>query len=354
MVQLQDTLTDPSVRIEELKPSHDAELMQFLNVLSLKSPSVLGYHYPFYRDMLMSLGIGKPCFLGARLDGALVGVLPTFMRQSTDGIVYSSLPFFGANGGILCASGSLDQDIHLALLGHLLDRVRQEKALSCSVYTPFLFDDFPWYECFQPDVVVDKTTLHTDLANSEWNSSIQYDLRRARRLGVEVSREVTSERLDAFYAIYCKNCLDRSIPLKPRDCVEFLIRPENLGRRTQIYFALQEGELIAGLLIVFSPATVSYYIPCTRDDARTLQPGTLLVDAAIQDMRSNGLRFWNWEGSPDRESGVYRYKKKWNSRESSFRIYLWCPCGVDPLKKIGKDRLRDQFPTFFVYPYDRL
>jgi hypothetical protein len=351
---LPDTLSSPCLTIEELGPSQDDELSEFLDRLCDGSPSVLGYHYPCYRDVLVSLQIGQPAFLSARRNGVLVGVLPLFLRRSEVGLAYSSLPFFGPNAGVLCVDGFLGEEIHFALLHAFLDKVREEKAVSCSLYTPFLFRDFSWYDQFRPDIVVDRTTLYTDLANAEWNSSIQYDLRRARRLGVGVTSEVTPERLDAFYAIYCRNCSDRSIPIKARECVSLLVRPEILGRHTRIYFAMKEGEVIAGLLVVFSPATASYYIPCTRDDARTLQPGTLLVDNAVRDLRAAGVRFWNWEASPDPESGVYRYKKKWNSIEASYRIYIWCPGGVEPLRRIGKDRLRDSFPAFFVYPYDQL
>jgi hypothetical protein len=268
--------------------------------------------------------------------------------------VYCSLPFFGPNAGVLCHDGPSGREIHRWLLGKLLDRARQERALSCSVYTPFLFSEFSWYDHFPPDVVVPKTTLYTDLASAEWNSSIQYDLRRARRLGVEVCCDATPERLAAFYDIYRQNCADRGIPLKPRECLDFLARPELLTRRTRIYFALRGDEMIAGLLVVFSASTASYYIPCSRDDAKTLQPGTLLIDSAVRDLRASGVRFWNWEGSPSPESGVYKYKKKWNSVESSYRVYIWCPCGTEELRRIGKDRLRDGFPAFFVYPYDQL
>ena len=349
-----DPFSGSQLVVEELGPSQDADISDFLDHLCRDSPSVLGYHYPFYRDMLVKLQVGKPLYLGVRSNGSLLGILPVFSRQSDIGVVYNSLPFFGPNGGVLCHGGPSRQEIHQALLANLLDRVRREKALSCSLYTPFLFGEFRWYEHFQPDACVHRTTLYTDLTNVDWNSGIKYDLRRARRLGVEISSEVTPGRLAAFYDIYWKTCLDRGIPVKPRASLEFLAGPELLDQRTRIYFALSRDEVIAGLLVVFSRATASYYIPCTRDDFRTLQPGTLLVDRAVSDMRSSGLRFWNWEASPDRESGVYSYKKKWNSIESSYRVYIWCPCGTEALKGIGKDRFRTSFPAFYVYPYDQL
>ena len=117
---------------------------------------------------------------------------------------------------------------------------------------------------------------------------------------------------------------------------------------------MHDEEMIGGLLIVRSPTTASYYVPCTLPQARTLQPGSVLVDRAVEEMRAAGVRTWNWESSPSRDSGVYRYKKKWNSNEAAYRIYIWCSGGLEPLQEVGQERLATEFPHFFVYPFDRL
>ena len=343
-----------NVQVEELAVARDDDVAAFLDRLSPNSPSVLGYHYPFYRDMLVALDIGRPMYLGARLGGELVGMLPVFVRQSEVGAVYGSLPFFGPNAGVICASGPQQAEIHAALLGHLLDRAREANALSCSVYTPLRFEEFSLYDRLRPHEVVERFTQYTEVQTAVWNSSIKHDLRRARRLGVTVSSELDPQRLDTFYAIYGKNCADYGMPVKPRRCLELLAQPGVLGRHTQLDFAMRDGQVIAGLLTVRAPATASYYIPCTLREARTLQPGTVLIDKAVQHMRAAGVLTWNWESSPSRDCGVYRYKRKWNSVESAYRIYVWCPAGVEILRKLGPERLAAEFPYFFVYPYDRL
>jgi hypothetical protein len=343
-----------NLEIVELAAEHDAELSEFLDRLSAASPSVLGYHYPAYRDMLADAGVGTPVYLAARRQGELTAVLPAFMRRAPEGTVFSSLPFFGPNAGVLCGEGPQRDAAHAALLDALLDKARQSGAVSCSVYTPFLGDAFEAYERMQPDAVVEKFTQYAVIGGDGWNADLRYDLRRAGRLGVTVSADASPERLDALYEIYRQNCADRNIPLKPRACIERLTRPEALGKHAMLYFALHEDKVIGGLLNVCSPATVSYYVPCAADEARTLQPITVLIDRAFQDARAAGRRVWNWESSPSRDCGVYRFKEKWNSRESLYRIYVWCPRGTGPLAELGRERIAAAFPFFFVYPFDRL
>jgi hypothetical protein len=202
--------------------------------------------------------------------------------------------------------------------------------------------------------VVEKFTQCNEIDTAEWNGFIRNRLRRAERLEVAISTENFLQRFDEFYAIYSQNCRDYGIPLKPRACLERLVAPDVLNRRSQLYYAIQNNEVIGALLLLHSPGTVSYYVPCTRHDARSLQPGTLLVDRAFHDMRAAGARVWNWESSPSRESGVYEYKRKWGAVENRYRIYVWSCCGLDQLRRIGAQRLAENFPYFFIFPFDRL
>ena len=63
-----------SLEVVELFPENDAELTVFLDALARRSPSVLAYHYPFYRDMLTKLGVGRPLYLGLRRSGQLLDI----------------------------------------------------------------------------------------------------------------------------------------------------------------------------------------------------------------------------------------------------------------------------------------
>ncbi|MGH9438982.1 MAG: GNAT family N-acetyltransferase [Terriglobia bacterium] len=343
------------ISVRQLSPLDDGAMINFLDELGQESPSVLGYHYPFYRDVLESAGIGEPIYLGAYSENALVGYLPAFSRDSEVGAVWGSLPFFGPNAGVLCHKGQERHAIHSALVRGLLERAGQAGALSCSIYTPFAFDEFSMYDEAMPEaIVVEKFTQYLDLSAVEWQSSLRRNLQKAQRSNIEVSTEATSEKIDTFYSLYEQNCRERSIPVKPKRAVELLLTEGSAGRKIGVYFAYHEGIMIAGLLVIFSPLTVSYYIPCVLAEARTLQPLPLLIDQAIQDARQRGNRYWNWESSPSRESGVYRFKEKWGSVEGRYRVYVQALCPGEVLKELGAKRISECFPFYFVYPFDRL
>lgn len=341
--------------VRKITAADDEAVIAFLDNLGRESPSVLGYHYPFYRDVLEGAGAGKPEYLGAYTGDKLVGYLPAFSHSSEAGRVWGSLPFFGPNAGVLCGAGENAPAIHQALLRGVLDQAAQAGALSCSIYTPFMFSQFEAYDAALPEaVVLEKFTQQLDLRTAEWRGALRRNLQKAERSGIDVSTEATNEHVGAFYSIYKQNCEERGIPVKPRQAVDLLLGEGRRSGRVAIYFAHHQGAIIGGLLILFSPLTVSYYIPCVLNEARTLQPLVLLIDRAIQDARSRGNRYWNWESSPSRESGVYRFKEKWGSVESIYRIYVQALCPVERLQELGERRISECFPFYFVYPFDRL
>lgn len=343
-----------SVRIERLGPSDDGQLVGFLNRLAAASPQVLAYHYPVYRDMLIAIGVGEPFYLGAWKDGELAAVLPGFMRGAAVGRVYSSLPFCGPNAGVLAETAA--SDYRVALLDSLVGQLKAAgDVLSASIYTPFLSQEFESYDrVLAGALIVPKFTQHLGLPAAPWYSKLRCDIRHAIQGGVTTSTEVTPQRIDRFYEIYCQNCADAGIPVKPRAAVDFLADKGVAAGNVKLYFALQGGEMVSGLMVICSPVTASYYLPCTLKEKRSLQAGSLLIDAAVQELTARGLRFWNWESSPNRDSGVYRFKEKWGSKESDFRIYILPFREPEVFRSIGRDGLAAAFPYYFVYPFDRL
>jgi hypothetical protein len=75
--------------------------------------------------------------------------------------------------------------------------------------------------------------------------------------------------------------------------------------------------------------------------ARTLQPGTVLIDRAVQDARQRGIRYWNWESRPP---GFRRISiAKWGSTEASYRVYVQTFRPEETFRKLGKIGIQREF-----------
>jgi Acetyltransferase (GNAT) domain len=232
----------------------------------------------------------------------------------------------------------------------------QPQPISASFYTPFLSDQFEVYTQNLPvSLQIQKFNQYLYLPEASWtDSSLRRNLQKAARSQVRITQEVTNERIRAFWEIYQQNCQDYEIPLKPQAVIEQLLQSSQTDPHVQSYFALYEDAMIGGLIVLWGPRTVSYYAPCSLASARTVQAGPALINHAIEAARAHGILYWNWEASPDRSSGVYRFKQKWGSTESYYRIYIVPFQTSDFYRQLGPTRLAAEFPYFFVYPYDQL
>lgn len=344
------------MEIRHLTYNDDQIIINFLNKLSPTIPSVLGYHYPFYRDMLLKAGIGRDFYLGLFEDNELTAYLPGFIKDSAIGSVYSSLPYFGPNAGVLTTGTTNPQKSHELLLGFLVKELKKKhNLLLASIYTPFGFNNYAYYEdTIKPVLVIDKFTQYLKTSDVQWDSKLKYDIKKATKAGVRISNELNEQNINQFIDIYFENCREFGIPPKPKDAINFLIAEGIKTGQVTLDLALYNGEVIGGLMMVWSPKTASYYIPCSKTDMRTLQSNSLLIDHVVEVARRKGIDYFNWESSPSMESGVYKFKDKWGSLNSSYKIYIIDINGLETVKNLDKESIMTHFPYFFVYPFDKL
>lgn len=348
-------MTGP-VEVRRLQASDDDRLSAFLDRVGAVNPSVLGYHYPFYRDMLERIGIGDPHYLGAWTGDELVAFLPGFLRKAPLGTCYCSLPFFGPNAGVIEDT----DDRHPGAAAALIDAVSQQlatlpDAISAAFYTNFLPTESEREQAlFEGALRVPKFTQFLPIADGTWPGVLRRNLRKAVAAGVRIERHLDEERITRICAIYHQNCNAYGIPPKPAEAVRFLLTEGHRLGFVRCHTALLEGQVVSALVTLWSPLTVSYYIPCTTPEARSTQAGVALIDRVYREAAAEGRRYWNWESSPDRESGVYRFKKKWGSKESDYSIYVRPFRPERFFRDVGRDQLSREFPYYFVYPYGRL
>ena len=283
------------IDVEELAKVHDAEIETFLDELSRQSPAVLAYHYPFYRDMLVELGIGTPQSLGAYRGDALVGLLAVFERQSEAGIAHCSLPYFGPNAGVVCSTGPEQEAIHAALLGCLLERARAKRRLElrstrrCSVGTSPCTKrtgPTPWWRGSpntprfrtRPGTAAFVTIcgVPTGWALRYPPISVPSGSRHSTRSTSRTARTRYTAQVEAVRRVSHRS----RTPEPPRVGLRGPARGTR-GWWTPGAGFPGNGQLLSPLFAARSP--------------RALQPGTLLINRAFRDLEAAGARLWNWE-----------------------------------------------------------
>lgn len=335
------------------------EFKEFLTALSSENESVLGYHYPSYLQMLEKTGIGK--FHGVVLKEEkteqIFGFLPGFLKSSEIGSVYSSMPFFGPNAGLLMSrSRSNYFEALTAALNCLENSFDRTSMISASFYTPFHHEELlsNYHESLPQALRVDKFTSFIKLDELQLSTSLQYDIRKALKSGVEIKAVNDAESAQAIYDIYIQNCIDYGIPPKSKECIDMLVSQSSSSGNTESYVASVDGKVIGGLIMIYSEKTASYYLPCSIHEYRSYQPTTLLIKHSMDLCIERGLTFWNWESSPSKDSGVFKFKQKWGSQEGQYQVLIKPYKEESFFRELGASKIASYFPHFFVFPFNLL
>jgi hypothetical protein len=339
-----------SISVQALRDTRDPRLLGLFERVS--SPSLLGYHHPRYGELLDAVLGDEGVWLLALDAGEPVGFLPLRQRPGPVGRVVNALPFFGPNGGVLVADGAEPAPVEAALLGAFRAHVGQPDVAAAAFYTPFLADADRLAAALAPDETVPKFTQALDLTRAGgWPRRRRRDLQRVERAGVTVRAAEPGDG-DALWRAYRASCLHASLPEKPEPYLRGLLDLALAAPRAPVHFAVaqREGQVVAGLVTLWGPVTLSYAVPFALPEERSHQPGTLLVDAVARDARARGLRWLNFESSPRRGDSVYEYKRQWGAELRRYAVLCFYPNGREKLDALSDGALRGAYPHYFVRP----
>jgi lipid II:glycine glycyltransferase (peptidoglycan interpeptide bridge formation enzyme) len=115
--------------------------------------------------------------------------------------------------------------------------------------------------------------------------------------------------------------------------------------------AYLEEERVASLLLIFTSDIVEYFTPVILDGHKHLQPLSLLIFYGFVFANQKQIRYWNWGGTWMTQSGVYKFKKQWNPKETEYSYYT--KVLDETILNIDGQTLMSAYPFFYVYPMDQ-
>ena len=318
----------------------------------------LGYHHPAYQAMLTPILADRlTCLATHGVGGALTGIFPYRTKTTSLGAVINALPFFGANGLVLKKPGQGSPVVE-SLLAAFRVRARAREVFSATLYAPFGLDTSAWAQILATDRSLMKFTqvMFLGPAAPQWSVKRRGDIKRARARGFSVRQATLADEAKIF-EIYDENCRSAGIPAKPRAFVAGTLRISiDLAESSPMQWlvATLDNEVAAALLYGRGPLTGSYILPCATAAVRADQPNALLMDHAIQESLTRGVRFWNFESSPVWDDPVFKFKGRWGSRAVPYEMFfLYGGRGAHPdPSQIAT--VRQEAPYYFAAPSGRV
>ena len=286
----------------------------------------------------------------------LAGVLPLIQRQTRFGVIANSLPFFGSHGGPNVIGGSAH--VELAILREYKNYCTSiENIAASTIIEPLkgFVNDSEIVKSVLGSPTDSRISLITDL--QQLSDPVQFmgnlpdprprNIRKALRLGIEVSHGNEVARLEALHGIHIENTARINGLIKPTIFFELLSQELPLDYWT-VFTGELNGEVIAALLLLKYGLTVEYFIPAVATEHMSTQGLSLVIFEAMKEMHKQGFEKWNWGGTWATQTGVYDFKRKWSTTENAYKYYSTIH---DPrLVKAPFSELLLDAPYFYWYP----
>jgi hypothetical protein len=158
-----------------------------------------------------------------------------------------------------------------------------------------------------------------------WNGykkRVRRDVRKAERSGIYLEDLRFVNEIDQMFNLYYQT-MRRNIAYTTwtkqslYSIYNYLVKPGN----AKMIFAKKDGEVIAGIILLFSIDTVYYFFSASSEKYFQYCPNDLLVHHAICLTIREGKKYFDFMTSRADDNALMSFKEKWGSQKYPFYFY---------------------------------
>lgn len=302
---------------------------------------------PYLRFLEAMVGCPADVWLACR-SGRIIGALPLMERNGPHGRVINSLPYFGSNGGILASTPAAAQ----RLLTHY-DAIVSDTGVAAATWISNPLLDVPPLP-LRYDLTDQRIGQFTDLTGSEaellarFDGSARRNIKKAQSSGVTV--RIDNASFGFLERVHRDNMAEIGGNAKAPAFFSELPKQFEAGRGFRIYVAERAGQDVAALLLLYFGRTIEYFTPVTVAEERVHQPMAAILHKAMCDGIAEGRMLWNWGGTWESQTGVWRFKNKWGAQDRRYTYYI--KLNNSALLDESPAQLLAAYPGFYVVPFN--
>lgn len=303
------------LRVADLNPVEAARLR-----LRLGAPTIFPHHHPAWSGVLKAAG--EDCRVLVAFDGdEPAGWLLYTVLSRPLGTVVNSLPYI-AYGGPAVPDGT--EPVVRSVLAALREKAEVLGADVLNVCTsPWLSerDELLYRQALgvthehENFVQVQDLDAHPlTQVPKERRDVLRSQINRATKAGLRVRSQLAPDQFAEWLEIYRARYAEMGAKPYPD---EFHRAAFEIGVPTGLveFWGVFDGTTLLGAnMYVIHGHRADYFSSAFRSSCRNLSPNTFALNAVFDSLMERGVKYFNWQSSPNRE-GVYRYKAHWGARE---------------------------------------
>jgi len=329
-------------------------ILEFLDSLEF----VPAQHDPRWSQVYAKLDNEEFYIIVAHENGNIVGVSNFTVFNGPMGSIIHANPYMGY-GGCSCAPQKEIEVIH-ALMTALLKWAQKSGCITASVGTPPFNEKLhdSYIAEFKPDYIYKKFYQYNYLdqhpvekIGSRHRQRILNEIRLAESSQVKVTWATDRAQVEAWCDIYEEHHIRIGARPIPRELHLGIWDTFGTVGRAPLNLAYKGEQLLGGVMFVIGRGIVDAFSAGFNSEGMDLHAGVLTYNKAFNTFLEAGTQRFNWQSSPSRDSGVYKFKKRWGALEGQYLILTKVLGNAEVFTSKTLSEVRDAYGAHFVLPY---
>ena len=309
-----------------------------------------------WRDVIKKTSTDEPFYFILENNGKIAGVLPTFIYRCDLGNIMVSIPQAGGYGGIAYNEDILNlKKIFKYLLDEMIIKAKEQGCILATISTNPFLNDFKYYkEMFEPNFRLENFIQYIDLNQViNYDRNIKRNIRKAEQHNFEVIHNIEEKDLLFWYEIHKKRLYELGgLPI-PYELFYYTYKYMIPANKAKFILLKYNDKIISGCLYLFHKNIMDVFMLSVDSKYMDLHPNSYLTKVSIELAKEIGCKYYNWQSSISKNSGVYQYKARWGSIEG-FHYYLTKVLeDITSFKKTDIEIIKEKYKWHYVMPYSQ-
>ncbi len=252
-----------------------------------------------------------------RKDGKIVLALPGIIFDfKVMKMFYSNIPYGGFWG---------ESEYIPEFLDILEGRLKREHIHFIRVGKNFQAQ-FPELEGYQKEEaythLLDIGQMTEELLWTNYKKRVRRDVRKAEKSGISIHEAIDPKEIDVLFDLYLETMRrNEAYNTWTRKALHSIYHHLVQKGQANILLASLKDEIIAGIILIFSPETTYYFFAASSQKYLSLCPNDLLVHHGICLTIREGRRFFDLMASQKEDVALMNFKEKWGAQKYPFYFY---------------------------------
>jgi hypothetical protein len=166
-----------------------------------------------------------------------------------------------------------------------------------------------------------------------------------------IDKDPERNTFEAWYEIYKMRILDLGSKPLPHEFYVSYYQGSKTCESINFWVVRSEYEVIGGVFITTGKNIADYGTSAFDTAYRHLYPTTFLLNAYFHEAIRNGTGYFNWQSSPDRAGGVFKYKQRWGAEVYEHYYLSKTLVDLKELTSIPLSAIRHELAGSYLLPF---